>query len=92
TSYVVEYAPEHVFAWAVEGPDNPAATWRFRPEPEDGGTLLPQSARLGPARSGLPRAIGEAPDKEQKIVFVRLRGFGSGTTASLEQAKEPAES
>ncbi|MGH3519612.1 MAG: SRPBCC family protein [Haloechinothrix sp.] len=91
TSYVVEYAPEHVFAWAVEDPDNPTAIWRFRLEPNDGGTLLSQSAQLGPARSGLSRAIEKMPDKEQKIVFVRLREFQSGMTANLEQVKKLAE-
>ena len=28
---------------------------------------------MGPARSGLSHAIDRMPDKEQKIVFVRLR-------------------
>ncbi|MQA61985.1 MAG: SRPBCC family protein [Actinophytocola sp.] len=92
TSYVVEYEPDRVFAWAVEDPGHPTATWRFRLEPKDGGTQLSQWAQLGPARSGLSMAIDQMPDKEQKIVFVRLREFESGMTANLEQIKKLAES
>lgn len=91
TSYVVECEPGRVFAWAVEDPDHPTSTWRFRLEPKDGGTQLSQSAQLGPARSGLSRAIDQMPHKEQKIVFVRLREFERGMTANLEQIKKLAE-
>jgi uncharacterized protein YndB with AHSA1/START domain len=92
TSHIVAYEPERVFAWAVEDPDNPTAVWRFRLEPVDGGTELSQRAQLGPARSGLSRAIDAMPDKEQKIVFVRLREFEAGMTSNLEHIKRLAES
>ena len=64
----------------------------FRLEAVDGGTELSQRAQLGPARSGLSRAIDEMPDKEQKIVFVRLREFEAGMTSNLEHIKRLAES
>ncbi|KAA9150946.1 SRPBCC family protein [Amycolatopsis acidicola] len=92
TSQVVEYEPGRVFAWAVEDPDNPSAQWRFRLEPGDGGTKLSQWMRMGPGRSGLSLAIDAMPDKEQKIVFVRLRELERSMTATLAGIKRRAES
>jgi uncharacterized protein YndB with AHSA1/START domain len=92
TSHIVQWEPERVFAWAVEDPHHPSAVWRFRLEPVDGGTELSQWAQLGPARSGLSRAIDRMPDKEQKIVFVRLGEFEAGMTRNLEHIKGLAES
>jgi hypothetical protein len=91
TCYVVECEEERVFGWAVEDPRVPTATWRFTLEPADGGTRLTQWARMGPARSGLSRAIDAMPDKEQKIVFVRLREFEAGMTATVAAIKDRAE-
>ena len=92
TSHVVECDAPRVLAWAVEDPDRPAATWRFTLEPADGGTRLTQWTRMGPGRSGLSVAIERMPDKEEKIVFVRLREFEAGMTATLAEIKERAES
>jgi uncharacterized protein YndB with AHSA1/START domain len=92
TSHVVQYEPGRVFAWAVENPDNPAAVWRFQLTPRDGGTQLSEWMQMGPARSGLSYAIDRMPDKEQKIVFVRMREFEQNITATLEQIKKLAES
>jgi hypothetical protein len=47
--------------------------------------------QLGPGRSGLSLAIDQMPDKEQKIVFVRLREFERNMTATLEHIKTLAE-
>jgi len=47
--------------------------------------------QMGPARSGLSLAIDQMPDKEQKIVFVRMREFERNITATLEQIKKLAE-
>ncbi|WP_217553531.1 SRPBCC family protein [Streptomyces sp. GbtcB6] len=91
TSHVIECEPESVFAWAVEDPADPSAVWRFRLAPKDGGTELSQWMQLGPGRSGLSVAIDRMPDKEQKIVFVRLREFERGITATLAQIKKRAE-
>jgi uncharacterized protein YndB with AHSA1/START domain len=92
TSYVIECAEPRVFAWAVADPENPAAVWRFTLEPRDDGTLLRQWAQLGPGRSGLSVAIDRMPEKEQKIVFVRLREFETNMTATLAEIKRRAES
>lgn len=91
TSHVIEYESGHVFAWAVSDPDDPSAVWRFRVEPKDGGTQLSQSMQLGPGRSGLSFAIDRMPEKEQKIVFVRLREFEQSIAVTLEQIKKLAE-
>ena len=91
TSQVVEFEPERVFGWAVGDPVAPAAQWRFRLEPKDGGTELSEWMQMGPGRSGLSLAIDRMPDKEQKIVFVRLREFERNITATLEQVKARAE-
>ncbi|WP_333772750.1 SRPBCC family protein [Streptomyces sp. IBSBF 3136] len=91
TSHVIECETEQVFAWAVEDPCHPSATWRFRLRPRDGGTELTQWMRLGPGRSGLSTAIERMPDKEQKIVFVRLREFERAMTSTLEDIRKRAE-
>ncbi|MEU3829394.1 SRPBCC family protein [Streptomyces sp. NPDC029080] len=91
TSHVVECEPGRVLAWAVQDPDEPAALWRFRLRPENGGTELSEWMQLGPGRSGLSFAIDRMPDKEQKIVFVRLREFERSITATLEHIKQRAE-
>src|SRR6202044_4180970 len=56
-SRVVEFERERVFGWAVGDPADPAALWRFRLEPKDGGTELSEWGRMGPGRSGLSLAI-----------------------------------
>jgi len=95
-STVVECDEPRRFAWAVGDPGYPSTTWRFslRPAgagPEITGTVLEQWMQMGPGRSGLNLAIDAMPDKEQKIVFVRLREFESGFTANLAAIKELAE-
>jgi uncharacterized membrane protein len=91
TSEVIECEPERVLAWAVEDPKNPTAIWRFRLEPKDGGTELSQWVQLGPGRSGLSFAIDRMPEKEQQIVFVRMREFETNMTSTLEHIKTLAE-
>ena len=91
TSHVIECEPHRVFAWAVEDPANPTAIWRFRLEPKTGGTELSEWMQMGPARSGLSFAIDRMPEKEQKIVFVRMREFEQNMAATLAHIKKLAE-
>jgi uncharacterized membrane protein len=91
TSHVIECDPPRVLAWAVVDPDEPSAIWRFRLEPSGGGTELSQWMQMGPARSGLSFAIDRMPEKEQKIVFVRMREFERNITCTLEHIKRLAE-
>lgn len=92
TSRVVECEPARVLAWDVDGDGRPGASWRFRLEPRDGGTALTQWFRMGPGRSGLSQAIERMPDKEQKIVFVRLRDLERAMTDTVGRIKARAES
>ncbi len=91
TSEVIECDPERAFAWAVENRDNPTAIWRFSLLPKDGGTQLTQWMQLGPGRSGLSIAIERMPEKEQKIVFVRMREFEQNMGVTLEHIKRLVE-
>ena len=91
TSQVVEFEPGRVFGWAVGDPASPSARWRFRLESKDGGTELSEWMQMGPGRSGLSFAIDRMPDKEQKIVFVRMREFERNITVTLDQIKTLAE-
>jgi hypothetical protein len=67
------------------------ATWRFTLRPAGAGTLLEQWARMGPGRSGLSIAIDAMPEKEQKIVFVRLREWETAMKHNLDVIKDRAE-
>jgi uncharacterized protein YndB with AHSA1/START domain len=89
-STIVECDEPRRFAWAVGEPD-PWSTWRFTLRPEGTGTVLEQWGQMGPARSGLNLAIDAMPDKEQKIVFVRLREWETGFKHNLAAIKEMAE-
>jgi hypothetical protein len=91
-SYVVEREAPRVFAWAVQDPVEPSALWKFTLEPETGGTRLTQWMQLGPGRSGLSPAIDRMPDKEQKIVFVRMREFETAMTGTVAAIKDRVES
>jgi hypothetical protein len=75
----------------VGDPDYPSTTCRFTLRADGPGTVLEQRARMGPGRSGLNLAIDAMPDKEQKIVFVRLREMEAGLTSNLAAIKELAE-
>ena len=91
TSHVIEFEPRRVFAWAVESVDTPTAIWRYTIEPENDGTRLAEWMQMGPGRSGLSVAIDQMPDKEQKIVFVRMREFERNIAVTLERIKALAE-
>ena len=96
-STVIECDEPRRFAWAVGDPGQPMATWRFTLRPGGAGpdlitgTVLEQWARMGPARSGLSLAIDAMPDKEQQIVFVRLREWEACLKHNLAAIKEMAE-
>jgi uncharacterized protein YndB with AHSA1/START domain len=91
TSTIVEYDEPRRFAWAVGDPGHPSSVWRFTLHPDAAGTALEQWGQMGPGRSGLSFAIDAMPDKEQKIVFVRLRELETGIKANLAAIKELAE-
>ncbi len=90
-STVIEHEAPNRFAWAVGDTENPSSIWRFTLQPDGDGTVLRQWMQLGPAPSGLSLAIAAMPDKEQKIVFVRLREFESGMRTNLAGIKDRLE-
>ncbi|WP_409185549.1 SRPBCC family protein [Amycolatopsis sp. VS8301801F10] len=91
TSSIVECEEPRVFAWAVGDPANPTAVWRFTLAPENGGTRLTQWAQMGPGPSGVTEVIARMPEKEQKIVHVRLTEFEAAMAATLGAIKERVE-
>ncbi len=91
TSHIVACEEPREFAWAVGEPGHPASIWRFRLTPRDGGTSLNYWMQMGPGRSGLSTAIDAMPDKEEKIVFVRMREFESAISKTLAAIKRLAE-
>jgi hypothetical protein len=46
---------------------------------------------MGPGRSGLSFAIDRMPEKEQKIVFVRLREFERSMAGTVDAIRKMAE-
>ena len=90
-STVTECDPPHRFAWVVGDPAHQSATWRFTLKPDGAGTLLEQWYQMGPARSGLNIAIDAMPDKEAKIVFVRMREHETAMQHNLAEIKNRAE-
>ncbi|WP_328338444.1 SRPBCC family protein [Micromonospora sp. NBC_00421] len=105
-SYVTELEQQRVFGWVVTDPDgtfvspdgtgradlaSPAATWRFEVEPEENGTRLRQSVRVGPGRSGLSHVIDQAPEHEEQMVEFRLGQLRSHIDSVLHGIKALAE-
>ncbi|WP_370117422.1 hypothetical protein [Streptacidiphilus sp. MAP12-33] len=90
-STVIDCEAPQQFTWAVGEPLFPSSLWRFTLAAQGEGTVLRQWAQMGPARSGLSLAIDAMPDKEQKIVFVRLREWEAGIKANLAAIKDLVE-
>ncbi len=90
-STVVEYDAPHVFAWAVNDIDDPAATWRLELTVADGHTAVTQTAILGPGPSGLRRAIDRYPDRVDEIVRNRIEEVAANMQATLEGIRSQLE-
>jgi Polyketide cyclase / dehydrase and lipid transport len=91
TSTICECEPGRLLGWAVGGPGEPAARWRFALAPEGAGTRLTQWMQIGPGRSGISIAIDAMPDKESKILHRRLAEHRANMEATLAGIKEIAE-
>ncbi|MFI2644896.1 SRPBCC family protein [Streptomyces sp. NPDC018610] len=102
-SEFTECVPARTLTWCVLDPDgrygkasddlaDRMATWSFSLSPgPEGGTVLRQSATIGPGRSGLSAFIERAPEREEAIVAFRLDELGKGMEATLGGIKEAAE-
>ena len=89
---VTECVPESRLGYAVQNPDDPAATWLFTLTRVGGRTRLRQSATLGPGPSLLSLVIAERPAAEREIVAGRLAYLRADMTATLTGIKDLAES
>ena len=92
TSTIVEYEPDRVLAYAVGDPTNAAATWRFTLQPSASGTRLTHWVQLGPGPSGLTSVLEAMPDKESRILHVRLGEHRANMEVTLAGIKALAES
>ena len=88
---VVADEPDRTFAWVVGPPEEPSAQWRFTVEAVDGGTVLRQWMRMGPAPSGLTPAIEAMPDKEERIIARRLEEHRANMQATVDGIRDVAE-
>jgi uncharacterized protein YndB with AHSA1/START domain len=91
-STVTESEPGVSFAWAVEDPANPAATWRYQLATNgSGGTVLRYRVVMGPGPSGVTATIAKRPDLEERVVAQRLAELERNMTATLGAIKQAAE-
>ncbi|OKJ41549.1 polyketide cyclase [Streptomyces sp. CB01580] len=101
-SQVTEVAERRAFTWAVLDvngrygeatldPERCLASWRYEIEAEGTGTLLRQTVRLGPGRSGLTVAIEKMPDREEEIIAFRLKDLRAGMETTLDGIRTLAE-
>ena len=91
TSTVSSYEPSVGFGWTVGELDNPTATWEFQIEPAGTGSRLRMLATMGPGPSGVSSAIERRPDKEERIIELRLEEWRVNMQATLQGIKELAE-
>jgi hypothetical protein len=75
----------------VGEPEHPSAVWRFVLDGSDGSVVLRQEMQMGPARSGLSKAIDAMPDKESKIIARRLGEHRANMQANLDGVKSLVE-
>lgn len=91
TCTVIEWKPDLAFAWCVEDPSDPVATWRFTLEPDGDGTTLIYWARMGPGSSGVTSFIAEYPENEERIIESRLSAWTTNMKSTVEGIRGLAE-
>jgi Polyketide cyclase / dehydrase and lipid transport len=92
TSTVIEAERGVSFAWAVEDPANPAATWRYQlHSAESGSTIVHYRAVMGTGSSGLTARIAKRPDHEDYLIACRLEEHKRNMMTTLHAIKRAAE-
>ena len=92
TSTVIEAEQGISFAWAVEDPTNPAATWRYHLRcDESGNTVVRYRAVMGPGPSYLTARIARRPDREECLIARRLEEHEQNMMTTLQAIKRAAE-
>lgn len=91
-STVVDVEPGRRWVWEVgmEGAA-PWSRWGFEVDPVRDGTVVRQWTRMGPERSGLSLAIDAMPDREGRIVEVRLAELADAMRANLATIRDSLE-
>lgn len=92
TCTVTEVDRPRRWTWDVSSGGEPWSTWGFEVDPVRDGVVVRQWLRVGPGRSGLNIAIDAMPDREGRIIEVRLeehRASMEGNLAGLRAALEP---
>jgi len=84
TCTVAEVDAPHRWTWEVSSGGSEAwSTWGFEIDPVRDGIVVRQWMRMGPGRSGLNIAIDAMPDREGRIIEVRLAEHRTAMAANL---------
>ena len=93
TSTVVEVEPGRRWVWEVADTTSlPWSRWGFEVDPVRDGVVVRQWVRIGPGRSGLNLAIDAMPEREGRIVEVRLAELADAMRGNLDAVKSQLES
>jgi uncharacterized protein YndB with AHSA1/START domain len=84
TCTVAEVDPPRRWTWDVSAGGEAWSTWGFEIDPVRDGVVVRQWMRMGPGRSGLNIAIDAMPDREARIIEVRLAEHAAAMTANLD--------
>jgi uncharacterized protein YndB with AHSA1/START domain len=96
-STVIECETEQVFTWAVDGPEDPVATWSFLISPTADGSILTEKVTLHPGKEPLASRIAANPDQEAEIVTARLASLLDSMRdtidgiAAIAEGREPLD-
>ncbi len=90
-AFIDAYDEDVAFGWRTSDVDDPGARWRFDLQPNGTGTRLRYSMILGPGPSGLTVAIGQMPDKEDRIIHRRVRSQRTSMLQVLAGVKRTVE-
>ncbi len=91
TCTVVEVDPPRRWTWEVGDGGEAWSTWGFEVDPAREGVVVRQFLRMGPGRSGLNIAIDAMPDREGRIIEVRLAEHRAAMAANLAGLKAELE-
>ncbi|HMJ75610.1 MAG TPA: SRPBCC family protein [Iamia sp.] len=84
TCTVAEVETPRRWTWEVSAGGGEAwSTWGFEIDPVRDGVVVRQWMRMGPGRSGLNIAIDAMPDREGRIIEVRLAEHRAAMAANL---------
>lgn len=91
TCTVAEVDPPRRWTWDVSAGGETWSTWGFEVDPVRDGVVVRQWLRMGPGRSGLNIAIDAMPDREARIIEVRLAEHRAAMAANLAGLKAELE-